>query len=144
MQSDVEAFWSDFEKEIGEKILSRTMCQHFNSKKSQGEWGLLVLTESSVRFRPTPGENWFQSLFKMSAPKVSKEPLEDTILSLGAIANLELPKKHFFDFLFSPPFTVITLHYSAGGEARELLLGIDTKAELFSMLLTAVPHTTGK
>ncbi len=143
MESDVETFWSGFEKEIGEKIVSRTMCQHFNSKKSQGEWGLLVLTESSVRFRPTPGENWFQSLFKIAAPRVSKEPLEDTVLPLNAISNLELPKKHFFDFLFSPPFTVITLRYSVGGEARELLLGIDTKAELFKMLLAAVPHTIG-
>ncbi len=142
MQSDVEAFWSDFEKEIGEKILSRTMCQHFNSKKSQGEWGLLVLTASTVRFRPTPGENWFQSLFKMSAPKVTKEPLEDIVLPLGAISSLEFPKKHFLDFLFSPPFTIITLRYTACDEARELRLGIDIKAELYNMLLAAVPHTT--
>ena len=143
MQSEVEAFWSGFEKEIGEKILSKTMCQHFNSKKSQGEWGLLVLTESALRFRPTPGENWFQSLFKMAAPKAPQEPLEDTVLPLGSISDLELPRKRFFDFLFSPPFTVITLRYTIDGESRNLLLGIDTKAELFRELLSAVPHAAG-
>ncbi len=142
MQSDVEAFWSDFEKEIGEKIRSKTMCQHFDSKKSQGEWGLLVLSESTLRFRATPGENWFQSLFKMAAPKVSQEPREDVVLPLRDISGLELPKKHFFDFLFSPPFTVITLRYAAGGEAREVLFGVDTKAELFKILLATVPRAT--
>lgn len=143
MQSEVEAFWSDFEKEIGEKILSKTMCQHFSSQKSQGEWGLLVITESAVRFRPTPGENWFQSLFRMSSPKVPQEPREDIVVPMEAISALELPKKHFFDFLFSPPFTVITLRYSVGGEERKILLGIDTKAELYRMLLAAVPHAAG-
>ena len=50
MQTDVEAFWTSFEQEIGDKIISKTMGQHFSSKKSQGEWGLLVLTTILFQF----------------------------------------------------------------------------------------------
>ncbi len=30
VQADIEAFWANFEKEIGENILSKTMGQHFS------------------------------------------------------------------------------------------------------------------
>ncbi|HOE99635.1 MAG TPA: hypothetical protein PLE76_08430 [Rectinema sp.] len=139
MQTDVEAFWATFEKEIGDKIISKTMGQHFSSKKSQGEWGLLVLTASSIRFRPTPGENWFQSLFRMAAPKVPEEPASDIVLPLTMIKSIELPKKHFFDFLFSPPFTIFTLRYRFGDEEHSVLLGADPKSELFAKLIAIIP-----
>ncbi len=143
-QPDVEVFWANFEQEIGEKILSRTMGQHFSSHKSQGEWGLIVLTASAIRFRPTPGENWFQSLFKMAAPKVPQEPLSDIVLPLAFIKSIELPKKRFFDFLFSPPFTIFTLRYRLGDEEQSLLLGADPKSELFDKLLASLPVSNGK
>ncbi len=143
MQADVEAFWANFEQEIGETILSKTMGQHFSSRKSQGEWGLLVLTGSAIRFRPTPGENWFQSLFRMAAPKVPQEPLSDIVLPLTFITAIELPKKRFFDFLFSPPFTVFTLRYRLGEEEKSLLLGADPKSEFFDKLLAELPVLNG-
>jgi hypothetical protein len=140
---DVEEFWANFEKEIGEKIISRTMGQHFSTRKSQGEWGLLVLSETALRFRPTPGENWFDSLFRMAAPKVPKEPLADILVPLESISSIELPRKHFFDFLFSPPFTVFTLRYHIGNTERDLLLGADSKCELFRWLLSNIPIAKG-
>jgi hypothetical protein len=143
VQAEVEAFWAEFEREIGEKVLSKTMGQHFSSRKSQGEWGLLVLTPSAIRFRPTPGENWFQSLFRMVTPKVPQEPAADIVLPLAYITAIELPKKRFFDFLFSPPFTVFTLRYRLGDEEKSLLLGVDPKTELFSRLLASLPVSKG-
>jgi len=140
MKTDIEAFWAEFEKEVGEKILSKTMCQHFSSMKSQGEWGLLVLTSSSIRFRPTPGENWFQSLFRIAPPKVREEPIADIILSKDSIDNIELPKKRFLDFLFSPPFTLITVFYTVDNETRTIVLGIDPKSEFFKRILMELPH----
>ena len=139
VQADIEAFWADFEQEIGEKVLSKTMSQHFTSRKSQGEWGLLVLTPSAIRFRPTPGENWFQSLFRMASPKVPQEQAADIVLPLTYITAIELPKKRFFDFLFSPPFTVFTLRYRLGDEEKSLLLGVDPKTEFFTKLLAIFP-----
>ena len=144
MQTDVEAFWTSFEQEIGDKIISKTMGQHFSSKKSQGEWGLLVLTTLSIRFRPTPGENWFQSLFRMATPKVPKEPASDIVLPLALITSIELPKKHFFDFLFSPPFTIFTLRYRLGDKEHSVLLGADPKSELFTKLISTIPVMKGK
>ena len=145
MQTDVDAFWANFEQEIGDKIISKTMGQHFSSKKSQGEWGLLVLTASSIRFRPTPGENWFQSLFRMAAPKVPKETTSDIVLPLTLITSIELPKRHFFDFLISPPFTVFALTYRLGeNEEHKILLGADPKSELFMKLISTIPVMQGK
>jgi len=106
VQADIEAFWADFEQEIGEKVLSKTMSQHFTSRKSQGEWGLLVLTPSAIRFRPTPGENWFQSLFRMASPKVPQEQAADIVLPLTYITAIELPKSAF-RFPFQPAFYCI-------------------------------------
>jgi len=140
MKTDVATFWAEFEKEIGEKILSKTMCQHFNSQKSQGEWGLLVLTASSIRFRSTPGGNWFQSLFRMTPPKVHEEPIADIILSKDSIDTIELPKKRLLDFLFSPPFTTLTVSYTVENETHTMVLGIDPKSELFERLLAELPH----
>jgi len=139
MQTDIEAFWAHFEEEIGEKIISKTMGQYFSSQKSQGEWGLLVLTDSTIRFRPTPGENWLQSLFRLGSPKQPKEPVPDTVLPLSYITAIELPQKHFFDFLFSPPFTVFTLRYRLGDEEKILLFGADPKSDLFGKLLVKFP-----
>ncbi len=98
-----------------------------------------MLTPSAIRFRPTPGENWFQSLFRMVTPKVPQEPAADIVLPLGHITAVELPKKRFFDFLFSPPFTVFTLRYRLDDEERSLLLGVDPKSELFDRLLAGLP-----
>jgi hypothetical protein len=119
------------------------MGQHFSTRKSQGEWGLLVLSETALRFRPTPGENWFDSLFRMAAPRVPKEPIADILVPLESIASIELPKKHFFDFLFSPPFTVFTLRYRIGNTEHDLLLGADSKCELFRWLLSNLPVAKG-
>jgi len=85
VQADIEAFWANFEKEIGEKILSKTMGQHFSSRNHRG-MGLLVLTPSAIRFRPTPGENWFQSLFRMVTPRFRRS-LPPTSCSLWAISR---------------------------------------------------------
>jgi len=101
--------------------------------------GLLVLTASTIRFRPTPGENWFQSLFKMATPKVPKEPQEDIVVPLSAITAIELPKKRFLDFLFSPPFTVFTVHYRLDEKELTVLLGADPKSEVIEKLKWASP-----
>ncbi len=92
---------------------------------------------------PDSGRNWFQSLFRMAAPKVPQEPLSDIVLPLTFITAIELPKKRFFDFLFSPPFTVFTLRYRLGEEEKSLLLGADPKSEFFDKLLAELPVLNG-
>jgi len=138
-QADIEAFWADFEREIGDEVIAKTMGQHFTSRKAQGEWGLLVLTASTIRFRPTPGENWFQSLFKMATPKVPKEPQEDIVVPLSAITAIELPKSASWTFFLAPPFTVFTVHYRLDEKELTVLLGADPKSEVIEKLKWASP-----
>ncbi|HBK58053.1 MAG TPA: hypothetical protein DDZ37_01560 [Spirochaetaceae bacterium] len=75
----------------------------------------------------------------MASPKVPQEQAADIVLPLTYITAIELPKKRFFDFLFSPPFTVFTLRYRLGDEEKSLLLGVDPKTELFTKLLAIFP-----
>lgn len=136
---DVAAFWASFEAQIGEPILCKTMGQHYELPRSQGEWGLLVLTSSSLRFRPTPGENWFNSLFRMATPKVPESSLEDIVIPFSEVIEFTPPRKRFFDFLFSPPFSVFSIRYRRGGEERTVILAADPTSELYQSLRKRYP-----
>ena len=109
MENNVEAFWADFERETGEKVLARTMGQFFSSSKDRGDWGLLVLSPTGIRFRRTPGENWFASMFKTSSPPVSTKSVEDLVISYGSISSVTNPPKKFLDYLFGSPFLLMVI-----------------------------------
>jgi len=129
MEVSVEAFWERFEQETGEKVIARTMCQRFSAPGDRGDWGLLVLSAASLRFRQTPGENWFASLFKASTLTTPATAAEDMIIPLSMIEEVRRPPRRFLDFLFGSPFMEITI-VGAAGSANGLRFGLDPKSEL--------------
>ena len=62
MEQSVEAFWENFERETGEKSSGENDESAFRIAEGQRRLGLLVLSAAGIRFRKTPGENWFASL----------------------------------------------------------------------------------
>lgn len=122
MEKEIEAFWEKFEKDCGEKVRLRAMAQMFSSASDRGDWGLLVLTDKSLRFRKTPGENWFASLFKGTAPQAPENPAQDLVIPLQSIAAVRSPPRKALDFLFGSPFAGIVVEFSAvpGPEAPGL------------------------
>jgi hypothetical protein len=135
MDDTAEAFWAGFEKEIGEPVLARTMGQYLASSKDRGDWGLFVLSPSGLRFRRTPGENWFASLFRSSSVSVPKEKEADIVIPYADITRIAFPPKKFLDALFGSPFLVFSVFYKESGaapegEGCEARFAIDPKSDI--------------
>ncbi len=134
MEQSVEAFWENFERETGEKVLAKTMSQRFASPKDRGDWGLLVLSATGLRFRKTPGENWFASLFRASSPSVPENNDGDLVIRFSSIVSISSPPKKFLDFLFGSPFRTLRIEFTQG-EAREVVrFALDPKNAFFAKL----------
>ncbi|HEY9054455.1 MAG TPA: hypothetical protein VIO60_06525 [Rectinemataceae bacterium] len=134
MEQSAEEFWKAYEAEIGEPVLARTMGQSFSSRDDRGEWGLIILTPSALRFRETPGENWFASLFKASSSLNREKAKPDLSIPLSDIVSLSAPPRKFLDFLFGSPFFSILIEYTALEDSRQIRFTIDPKSDLPSLL----------
>lgn len=134
MDKSAEAFWADFERETGEKVLAKTMGQIFLSKKDKGEWGLLVLSPTGLRFRKTPGESWFASLLRAEAKPVTRYKEDDIFIPYSSITRLARPPKRFFDFLFGSPFLSFIVETMEDGGAGRYCFSVDPKNDFFSRL----------
>ena len=134
MDENIEAFWAKFEKETGEKVLARTMSQYFATPKDRGDWGLLVLSPTGIRFRKTPGENWFASLFKASASSLTPSSEEDIFIPYASIEGISNPPRKFLDFLFGTPFLAIIIAFAKNGEAQEARFAVDPKGDFLEKL----------
>lgn len=132
--TSIEAFWADFERQTGEPVLCRTMGQMFSAPKDRGDWGLLVLSPTSFRFRKTPGENWFVSVFKASAPVVPRQQEEDMIIPYTAMLDIKPAKKTIVDILFGSPFISFSLIYTKGDETIQVHFAVDPKSDFLSRL----------
>lgn len=135
MDDTAEAFWAGFEKETGEPVLARTMGQYLASSKDRGDWGLFVLSPSGLRFRRTPGENWFASLFRTSSVSVPKEKEADIVIPYAAITRIAFPPRKFLDALFGSPFLAFSVFYrearaEGGGGEIEARFAIDPKSDI--------------
>ncbi len=134
MEESVEVFWANFEKETGEKVLDRTMAQRFSSPKDRGDWGLLVLSPTGLRFRPTPGQNWFSSLFKASSAPVPARADEDIFISYASMLSLRNPPRKFLDFLFGTPFLAFDIRFSSPQGEEQLRFAVDPKSDFLVSL----------
>jgi len=67
--NDPAAFWADYEKQIGEKVLARTLGRYVGGWDEFGEtslWGLAIATEGGFRFHHFPHESWILTLSRAS------------------------------------------------------------------------------
>jgi hypothetical protein len=138
----VEQFWQDFEKQTGEKVVAKTMGQSFASPSDRGDWGLLVLSPTSLRFRKTPGENWFATLFKAAKPQVPENLEDDLVIPFSEITSIISPQKKFLDFLFGSPFFTFTVEYTQVGVAKSIRFAVDTKNDFFAELQKLTGRTS--
>ncbi len=140
MDKSVEEFWLDFEKQTGEQVLAKTMGQYFASPSDRGDWGLLVLSPTSLRFRKTPGENWLNTLFKATKPHVPESIENDLVIPFSEIVSIVSPQKKFLDFLFGSPFFTFTVEYRQTGATKSIRFAVDTKNDFFVQLQKLSGH----
>lgn len=131
MDDSVKAFWDAFEKDTGEKVIARTMGQYLSSEPgTKPLWGLLVLTDSSLRFRPTPGENWFAGMFKNTPSSVSNRQEDDIRVPLEAILDVSSPRKSLADRIFGTSMDSFELRIDRAGREERLKFLLDPRNEV--------------
>lgn len=138
MDLSVEEFWQNYEKEIGEKVLSRTMAQCYLSAKDRGDWGLLILSATALRFRKTPGENWFSSLFRAGSAKLDESKFEDSTIPFSSILEVSDPPKKLLDMLFGSPFRQFVVRFMEGEKELLIRFAVDPKCDLLARLKESV------
>jgi hypothetical protein len=134
MDESAQAYWVEFERQTGEKPLSKTMCQRFGPSREKGEWGLLILTDAHVRYRKIPGDSWLSSLIGRKEKSSEPGSGEDLVIPRDVITGITRRKKKFLDYFFGSPFSGISISYATAGTFESLELSIDPKSDILEIL----------
>lgn len=139
MEKSAERFWAEFEAETGEKVEAKAIGTHREpGAPGEGPWGLLVLTDSSFRFKPMPSENWIQSLFKSHRPSPSTPPA-DIVVPRGAVVSVAMPRRGFLARIFGPAFVPLEISWREGEGTAAATFAVDPSSELVARLSAAFP-----
>ncbi len=66
VKEDVQKYWEEKERAIGERIIDRNLCEYISGYRGLDEknWGILYYTESSFYFQIFPKKNRLASFLK--------------------------------------------------------------------------------
>ncbi len=138
MADDAEKFWSDFERDTGEKVESRCMGAWYEKDgDGRGLWGLLILTDQNFRFKHLPSENWIMSSFRIHKPSSTPKQPIDIVAPKGDIVSVFAPKRGFFARFFGPAFPQFKISWrdAADGSIHEEVFSTDPSGDLLSRLV---------
>jgi hypothetical protein len=115
---DPDQFWKDYEEQIGEKVLARSLGRYMMGWEEYAGplWGLVIATSGGFRFHHFPHESWITALARLSSG--SKPPVEKTIfVPKERISSVELHvEKRWWKKLFSPTAPLLVIHYDQDGK----------------------------
>jgi hypothetical protein len=125
-------FWRTFEGDTGEKVSSRSIGEWLRPS-APSLWGLVILTDKSLRFKHLPSENWLESLFKKNPlGKAESDKPVDIVIPLGELeAKLE-EKRGIIARIVGPAFPRFTA--KRRGEETEYLFSVDPSSGIISAL----------
>jgi hypothetical protein len=113
-QTEIEAFWSDVEKELGEKVLIKSLGRCFTPPEPavQPEWGLFYLTRSFFCFRHFRQENWLSGLLR-SPDRHSGQSSYTIRLCRASVRRIEvIAEKNWWRRFFLAPPPLVKLEYT--------------------------------
>jgi hypothetical protein len=134
-----EKFWADYEKQIGEKVLSYQLGKYVSGWKEFDHipnntlWGLLIATSGGFRFHHFPHEGWIQALSRLSTG--GDGPVERTFfIPAAGIVSAELRvQTSIFKKIFLPQSPILAIRYrDENGEEQEILAETEKKAEVLA------------
>ena len=123
-KKDAEKYWKEKEREIGEEIKGRDICEYISGYQGITEriWGLLYYTESSFYFQIFPRKNWYTSLIGSGKTEDSVATMNFRILwEEIKVVNLP-PKRNFFFNFFSPVDYRVFIKYRINNQEDTLIL----------------------
>lgn len=125
--NDTEAFWADYEKQTGEKVLARTLGHYISGWDEFGGtelWGLAIATDGGFRFHHFPHENWLMGLTRGSGKGTAKE--RTLFLPRESISSIVLRSPGpWWRNIFTPRSPALEIRY-ARLDGTEGLLVVET------------------
>ncbi|HUX36635.1 MAG TPA: hypothetical protein VMV44_01915 [Rectinemataceae bacterium] len=113
-------YWKKFENETGEIPGTRAVGQWFQAGEREGLWGLLVITDKSLRFRHLPSDNWLNHLFTSRAREESTPESIEIVIPLAFIAEVGSPDRSLWSRIFGSQQASFIVDWStAEGPRRE-------------------------
>ena len=136
---DVDKFWVDYEKSIGEKVLSKSLGQYKSglAEYTQPLWGLIIATSGGFRFNHFPHEGWIGALSRISTG--GEAPKEKTFfIPKESINSVELLiEKRLWKRILTPSNPILRIHCLINGAETQVIIETDkSAAEVASALQT--------
>jgi hypothetical protein len=124
-----DTFWQEYEEKIGEKVQARSLGKYlsgweeFDSNNWTNLWGLIIASESGLRFHHFPQQHWLDTFSRNR--ETQKEKI--FLLPREKIVSVQLIKEpNWFLRLFkSPAPQLIVIYRDDEGEEKKLLLEAD-------------------
>ena len=127
MDEAAQRYWKKFEEETGEKPGARCVGQWLGGGSREGLWGILVITDRSLRFRHLPSENWLARLFRpRDAEDAASEPME-IIVPLSSVTNVRTPDKGWWGRIFGTQQLQFEVNWTAIEGSRTEVFGADSR-----------------
>ena len=128
-------FWREYEENIGEKILSRSLGRYisgweeFDGKGWNSLWGLIMATTGGFRFHHFPQQSWLDAFSRNSEKEKSREktifiPWEKII----SAKIVEETKWWVKIFKTTSPYLFIN-YTDESGQERQITLIIEFKSD---------------
>lgn len=140
MTQEAEQFWRDFEKSTGERVEAKTMGQWLDSSsQKEGVWGLLILTDRSLRFMGRKTGSWFSNLFK--SPTRSEDKEVTLVVPRGGLLSLAEPKRGGMGRFWGPAFPRVRVSWGTCGETvpGDAIFEVDDHDGFLAVLRNALP-----
>ncbi len=128
-QQEAKRYWQEKEKEIGEEIIGKEMCEYLSGYDDlePRTWGLLYYSETSFYFQVFPKKSFWSSLLGSSQDENRGETRLFQI-PWSSIKEIQLPtrKKSVFSIFSLPDYRVL-IKYEGDNKERILVLLIYTQ-----------------
>ena len=136
---NVEQFWADYEKSIGEKVLAKSLGQYKSglAEYTQPLWGLVIATSGGFRFHHFPHEGWLAALSRASTG--GEAPKEKTFfIPKETINSAELLiEKRLWKRIFTPSNPILRIYCLINGTETQVIIETDkSAAEIVNALQT--------
>ncbi len=120
-------YWKKFEDETGEKPGMRCVGQWSAGGAREGLWGILVITDRSLRFRHLASDNWLARLFKpRDAEGAASEPVE-IIVPLSSVTEVRTPEKNWWSRIFGAQQLQFEVSWASIEGPRSEVFGADSR-----------------
>ena len=120
-------YWKKFEDETGEKPGIRCVGQWLGGGPRDGLWGILVITDRSLRFRHLPSDNWLARMFRpRDTETAASEPVE-IVVPLSSVTNVRSPDKGWWARLFGSQQLQFEVAWTGIEGPRSEVFGADSR-----------------